>query len=114
MKKRGIFLTGLLLILIFSSFQHITAQEALIEEKQTEEEILKAIDEQKKAMAMQKKAQEDALVIIRKNKWTDADEKFKDILHVIGAWQTFSARVFSLSNIGARHDTDSLSCRQLH
>ena len=75
MKKHGIFLTGLLFILIFSSFQHITAQEALIEEKQTEEEILKAIDEQKKAMAMQKKAQEDALVIIRKN----ADEKYKDI-----------------------------------
>ena len=66
MKKHSIFLTGLLFILIFSSFQQITAQEASKAEKQTEEEILKAIDEQKKAMAMQKKAQEDALVIIKR------------------------------------------------
>ena len=79
MKTHSISLTGFLFILIFSSFQQITAQEATKAEKQTEEEILKAIDEQKKAMAMQKKAQEDALVIIKKNQWVDADERFKDI-----------------------------------
>ena len=79
MKTNSISLTGFLFILIFSSFQQITAQEASKAEKQTEEEILKAIDEQKKAMAMQKKAQEDALVIIKKNQWVDGDEGFKDI-----------------------------------
>jgi hypothetical protein len=78
MKKRGLFLTGLLLILISSSFQLITAQGASKDEKQTEEEILRAIDEQKKAMAMQRNAHEDALIIM-KQKQIEAVDKFKDI-----------------------------------
>lgn len=79
MKKHTIFLTGFFLIFIISSFQTVSSQEVLKEEKQTEEEILKAIDEQKKAMVMQKKAHEDALLIFKNKNWADADEKFKDI-----------------------------------
>jgi hypothetical protein len=60
MKKNLFLLIVILLIAVGSSFQVALAQEKTKTEKEKEEEILKAIDEQKKAMTEAKKAQKDA------------------------------------------------------
>jgi hypothetical protein len=58
MKKIKLFLLAVLLISAVSSFQYIAAQEKTKEEQEKELKILKEIDEQKKAMAEQKKSTE--------------------------------------------------------
>jgi hypothetical protein len=60
MKKNWFLLIVVLLLSIGSSFQVAVAQEKTKTEKESEEDILKAIDEQKKAMTEAKKAQKEA------------------------------------------------------
>ena len=60
MKKNWFLLIVVLLLACGSSFQVALAQEKTKTEKEKEEEILKAIDEQKKAMTEAKKAQKEA------------------------------------------------------
>ncbi len=60
MKKFRLFLIGIFLISVVSSFQQIAAQEKSKEELDKEQKIRLEIDQQKKAMAEQKKTKEDA------------------------------------------------------
>jgi hypothetical protein len=66
MKKNWLLLIVVLLLAIGSSFQVAVAQEKTKTEKEKEEEILKAIDEQKKAMTEAKKAQKEAELELQK------------------------------------------------
>jgi hypothetical protein len=61
MKKSVLFLIVFSLLTSVSSLQQVTAQEKTKEEKEKEIRIQKTIEEQKKSMADQKKAQEEAL-----------------------------------------------------
>ena len=78
MKKYSLFLIVIFLISIGSSFQQVTAQEKTKEEQEKEAKIQQSIDQQKKAMAEQKKAQKDAVKIL-KEKQVELDEALKDI-----------------------------------
>jgi hypothetical protein len=61
MRRSVLFLTVVFLIVSASSLQRINAQDKTKEEKEKEIRIQKTIDEQKKSMADQKRAQEEAL-----------------------------------------------------
>jgi hypothetical protein len=66
MKKYILFLTVIFLVLIGSSFQQLAAQEKTKVEAEKDAKIQQAIDAQKKAMAEQKKAMNDAEQNVRK------------------------------------------------
>ncbi|MBE3086529.1 MAG: hypothetical protein IMZ64_09975 [Bacteroidetes bacterium] len=78
MKKFSLFLIVIFLITIGSSFQQVTAQEKTKAEQEKELKILKAIDEQKKAMIDQKLAQEEATQILKEQQ-VELDEALKDV-----------------------------------
>jgi len=59
MKKYSLFLIAIFLIAFGSSFQQVAAQEKTNEEKERDAKIQLSIEQQKKAMAEQKKAQSD-------------------------------------------------------
>ncbi|MCX6322005.1 MAG: hypothetical protein NTX93_09440 [Bacteroidia bacterium] len=59
MKKIKVLLIVVFLFSVVSSLQQVSAQEKTKAEQEKEQKILKAIDEQKKAMAEQQKAQEE-------------------------------------------------------
>ena len=79
MKKFSLFLMVIFLITIGSSFQQVTAQEKTKAEQEKELKILKAIDEQKKAMIDQKLAQEEAAQILKEQQ-VEMDKVLKDVL----------------------------------
>ena len=78
MKKFSLFLIVILLIAAGSSFQQITAQEKTKEEQEKEQKIQQEIDQQKKAMAEQKKAQEEANQAL-KDKQSELEKTKKDM-----------------------------------
>ena len=59
MKKYSLFLIAIFLITIGSSFQQLAAQEKTKVEAEKEAKIQQSIEQQKKALAEQKKAQAD-------------------------------------------------------
>jgi len=77
MKKSGVII-GVFLILVCTSLQQINGQERTKTEKEKELEILKAIDEQKKAMADQQRIQKDAEVEFKKQQ-EEMQEALKDL-----------------------------------
>lgn len=78
MKKSYLFLTGIFLIIPLLSFQQLAAQEKSKEDQEKEYKIQQAIDEQKKAMLYQKKAQEEALQNLQKSQ-DELEKSLKDI-----------------------------------
>jgi hypothetical protein len=78
MKKFSILLTVVFLISIGSSLQQVTAQEKTKAEQEKEFKIQQAIDQQKKAMAYEKKALEEATQIL-KEKQVELIENIKNI-----------------------------------
>jgi hypothetical protein len=78
MKKSGLFLISIFLITSLLSFQQASAQEKSKEDQEKELKIQQAIDEQKKAMIDQKKAQEEALENLQKNK-DELEDRLNDI-----------------------------------
>jgi hypothetical protein len=78
MKRTGLFLISIFLITLFLSFQPATAQEKSKEDQEKEYKIQQAIDEQKKAMLEQKKAQEQALINLQKSQ-DELENRLKDI-----------------------------------
>ena len=66
MKKSVLFLISTLLITTFFSLQQATAQDNKKEDQEKEQNIQKAIEEQKKAMVEQKNAQEETLQDLQK------------------------------------------------
>jgi hypothetical protein len=77
MKKINVLLL-VVLISVISSLRLVTAQEQTKTDQEKELQILKSIEEQKKAMTEQKKAQEEALQII-KEKQIELDENLQNI-----------------------------------
>jgi len=78
MKKSGLFLITIFLITSLLSFQQVAAQEKSKEDQEKEFKIQQAIDEQKKAMVEQKKAQEEALQNLQKSQ-DELENNLKDI-----------------------------------
>jgi hypothetical protein len=77
MKRSGLFLTGIFLVSMFSASQQASAQDKTTEKQEQEIRIQQAIDDQKRAMVEQKKAQEEALQNIKKSQ--DELDNLKDI-----------------------------------
>jgi len=84
MKKNWVLLIVVLLLSIGSSFQVALAQEKTKSEKEKEEEILKAIDQQKKAMTEAIKAQKEAEFELQKIS-EEQQDAMKDIQISIAA-----------------------------
>jgi hypothetical protein len=78
MKRTGLFLISALLMTTLLSFQQAAAQEKSKEDQEKEFKIQQAIDEQKKAMVDQKKAQEEALQNLQKSQ-DELEKNLKDI-----------------------------------
>jgi hypothetical protein len=78
MKKSGLLLLVVFLISAGFSFQQLTAQEKTKEEKEQEIKIQQTIDQQKRAMTLQKKAQEEALLKLRENQ-IELDKSLNEI-----------------------------------
>jgi hypothetical protein len=78
MKKSGLFLISIFVITSLLSFQQASAQEKSKEDQEKEFKIQQAIDEQKKAMIDQKKAQEEALENLQK-KQDELENTLNDI-----------------------------------
>jgi len=78
MKKLNLFLIVIFLISIGSSFQQVTAQEKTKAEQENEVKIQQAIDQQKKVMAEQKRAQEEALQTLKEQQ-SELDNALKDV-----------------------------------
>ena len=78
MKKSGLFLISIFVITSLLSFQQAAAQEKSKEDQEKEFKIQQAIDEQKKAMIDQKKAQEEALENLQKNQ-DELENRLNDI-----------------------------------
>jgi hypothetical protein len=80
MKKINLFLTVVFLIAISTSFQQVTAQEKTKAEKEKEAKMQQSIEQQKKAMAEQYKAQSD--IEQKMNKKRIEIEYFSDSLRM--------------------------------
>ncbi|MEI6048044.1 MAG: hypothetical protein WCS03_04030 [Bacteroidota bacterium] len=78
MKKIKLLLIVVFLLAAGSSFQQAIAQEKTKAEQEKEQQILKAIEEQKKAMADQKQAQAESEQSLKKQK-SERDENLKEI-----------------------------------
>jgi hypothetical protein len=78
MKRTGLFLISVSLIISLLSFQQAAAQEKSKEDQEKEFKIQQAIDEQKKAMVDQKKAQEEAMQNLQKSQ-EELENSLKDI-----------------------------------
>jgi hypothetical protein len=78
MKRTGLFLICVSLITSLLSFQQAAAQEKSKEDQEKEFRIQQAIDEQKKAMVDQKRAQEEALQNLQKNQ-DELEKSLNDI-----------------------------------
>jgi hypothetical protein len=77
MKKQGLLFAAVLITLLFLPASMVTAQDKK-QKQQTEEEILKEIDEQKKAMAEAKKAQKEAELEFKRQS-DELQQQMKDI-----------------------------------
>lgn len=78
MKKSVLFFTAVLLLALALPMQMVSAQDKTREEKEKQEAIQKAIEDQKRAMVEQKKAQEEALEALQKSQ-DEVDKVMKDI-----------------------------------
>jgi hypothetical protein len=78
MKRTGSFLISIFVITSLLSFQTAVAQEKSKEDQEKEIRIQQAIDQQKKEMVEQKKAQEEALQNLQKNQ-DELEKSLKDI-----------------------------------
>jgi Zn-dependent metalloprotease len=82
MKKLNLLLAVIFLVSIGSSFQQVTAQEKTKEEQEADLKIQKKIDQQKKAMAEQKKSQTEAEQAL-KDKQSELDSTMRDFRVVV-------------------------------